>query len=74
LKETIFPTHSNILLFLFAPIFTFITSILGWIVIPFSRAGSLLNFETSLLFIFAVSSLGVYGIYVSQSFAKALNF
>jgi NADH-quinone oxidoreductase subunit H len=29
LKETIFPTHSNILLFLFAPIFTFITSILG---------------------------------------------
>merc|ERR1712087_647656 len=35
IKETIIPSNSNVLIFLFSPIFTFLISLLGWVVIPF---------------------------------------
>lgn len=64
-KEMLFPRRSNILLFIFAPMFTFFLSLLSWAVIPFSVFGSLVNIEYSVLYILAVSSLGVYGIILS---------
>ena len=64
-KEMLFPRKSNILLFIFAPMFTFFLSLLSWIVIPFSTFGSLVNIEYSVLYILAISSLGVYGIILS---------
>ena len=62
LKETIIPTQANTFLFLLAPVLTFATSMIGWAVVPFSEAGGLASLETGLLFMFAVASLGVYGV------------
>lgn len=64
-KETILPSHSNKKLFIIAPIITLFLSFIGWIVIPFgeNKVFADLNFEV--LYIFAVSSLAVYGIICS---------
>nr|YP_010139045.1 NADH dehydrogenase subunit 1 [Lithodesmium undulatum]QQJ94653.1 NADH dehydrogenase subunit 1 [Lithodesmium undulatum] len=61
-KETIFPSNSNILLFLIAPMLTFILSLIGWTVIPFSSNIVLADLNVGVLYLFAVSSLSVYGI------------
>lgn len=65
LKESIIPSHSNKLIFLSAPMYTFILSILGWIVIPFSESFVVADPNLSLMYLFATSSLGVYGIIFS---------
>ncbi|MDF2698993.1 MAG: nad1 [Haloplasmataceae bacterium] len=65
LKEIIIPSHSNVFIFLFAPVFTFFTSIILWLVIPFGESVSLLDFSYSSLYLLAISSLGVYGIIFS---------
>ena len=62
LKETIIPSNSNSVIFLFSPIFTFLISLLGWAVIPFGIGGVIVNFNLGILYFFAVSSLGVYSI------------
>lgn len=62
LKETIIPSNSNSLIFLFSPIFTFLISLLGWVVIPFGVGSVIVNFDLGILYFFAVSSLGVYSI------------
>ena len=62
LKETIIPSNSNSLIFLFSPIFTFLISLLGWVVIPFGIGAVIVNFNLGILYFFAVSSLGVYSI------------
>jgi len=64
-KETILPTSINTLLFLVAPILTFFLSILGWAVIPFGEGLVLSNIDLGVLFLFAISSLSVYGIVLS---------
>ena len=61
-KETIFPSNSNFVVFLIAPILTFILSLIGWAVIPFSENVVLADINIGILYLFAISSLSVYGI------------
>ena len=61
-KETILPTSSNKILFLFSPILTFTLALLAWAVIPVDYGLVLSNINVGILYIFAISSLGVYGI------------
>jgi NADH-quinone oxidoreductase subunit H len=65
IKETIFPSNSNVIIFILAPVITFLLSLLGWAVIPFGETMVLSDLNVGLLYIFAVSSLGVYGILTS---------
>ena len=61
-KETIIPTSSNKLIFLFSPILTFTLALIAWAVIPIDYEIVLSNINVGILYIFAISSLGVYGI------------
>jgi len=61
-KETILPSNSNIVIFLIAPILTFLLSLMGWAVIPFSEKIVLTDLNVGILYLFATSSLSVYGI------------
>ena len=65
IKESIFPSNSNVIIFILAPIITFLLSLLGWAVIPFGETAVLSDLNIGLLYIFAVSSLGIYGIITS---------
>ena len=62
LQETIIPSSANRGLFLLAPIITFTVALVAWAVIPFGPNMVLANVNVGLLYILAVSSLGVYGI------------
>jgi NADH-quinone oxidoreductase subunit H len=62
LKEPVLPNSANTLIFLLAPIITFTLSLIAWAVIPFGPGQLLVDFNIGLLYMFAVSSLGVYGI------------
>lgn len=64
-KESILPSNANIIIFVLAPIITFLLSLLGWAVIPFGETAVLSDLNIGLLYVFAVSSLGVYGIITS---------
>jgi len=61
-KETIFPSNSNKIIFLIAPMLTFVLSLIGWAVIPFSKQIVLSDINVGVLYLFATSSLSVYGI------------
>ena len=61
-KETIFPENSNKLIFTFSPILTFTLALIGWAVIPIDYKIVLADINVGVMYIFAVSSLGVYGI------------
>ena len=61
-KETTLPTSANIGIFLLAPSLAFILSLIGWSVIPFSEGVVLCDMNLGILYLFAVSSLNVYGI------------
>ena len=61
-KETIFPDNSNKLIFIFSPILTFTLALIGWAVIPVDYKIVLADINVGVMYIFAVSSLGVYGI------------
>jgi NADH-quinone oxidoreductase subunit H len=61
-KEVIVPTPSNKVIFILAPMITFVLSLIGWAVIPFDRGLVLANINVGALYVMAVSSLGVYGI------------
>ena len=65
LKETVIPTNSHTFSFVLAPILTLFLSLLGWSMIPFSFNAFYVDIDLGLLFLFAVSSLGVYGIILS---------
>jgi len=60
LKESILPKSSNTLIFIFSPIFTFGLALANWIVIPVGEGTLLCDFRLSLLYVFALSSLGVH--------------
>jgi|TARA_B110001452_G_scaffold19606_1_gene15795 NADH-quinone oxidoreductase subunit H len=64
-KETILPSNSNVAIFVAAPIMTFLLSVLGWAVIPYGETVVLSDLNVGILYVFAVSSLGVYGILMS---------
>ena len=61
-KEIIIPASSNKVIFIIAPIITMTLALIAWAVIPFSESQVLANINVGILYIFAVSSLGVYGI------------
>jgi NADH-quinone oxidoreductase subunit H len=64
-KETVIPTTSNRLIFVLSPIFTFVISLMGWAVIPFGEYSVLCELNIGFLYLFGISSLGVYGIILS---------
>lgn len=64
-KEVIIPTQSNRYLFRIAPIFALVPALVGWAVIPFDQGLVLANINAGVLFLFALSSLGVYGILIA---------
>ena len=61
-KETILPSSSNLFLFILAPIITFLLSLMGWAVMPFSETIVLSDINLGILYLFSISSLSVYGI------------
>tara|TARA_B100000579_G_scaffold436350_1_gene462068 strand:- start:137 stop:1135 length:999 start_codon:yes stop_codon:yes gene_type:complete len=61
-KEIIIPASSNKVIFILAPIITMTLALIAWAVIPFGENHVLANINVGILYIFAVSSLGVYGI------------
>ncbi len=61
-KEIIIPASSNKVIFILAPIITMTLALIAWAVIPFDEGQVLANINVGVLYIFAVSSLGVYGI------------
>lgn len=64
-KETLIPGYSNIYIFILSPIFTFLISMLCWSLIPFDFNIVISDINLGILFLFAFSSLGVYGIIMS---------
>lgn len=65
LKETIIPVFSNRTLFILAPILTFVLSLVTWCVIPFNSQKVFADLNLGILYLFAISSLGVYGIIIA---------
>jgi NADH-quinone oxidoreductase subunit H len=65
LKETIVPSAANRGLFLIAPIVTFTVALVAWAVIPFDEGWVLADINVGLLYLLAISSLGVYGIIIA---------
>jgi NADH-quinone oxidoreductase subunit H len=61
-KETVVPSGANRTVFIIAPIVSFALSLAAWAVVPFGRGVVISNINVGILYIFAISSLGVYGI------------
>lgn len=62
IKETILPAGANRTVFIMAPMLTFILSLIAWAVIPFDAGMVLADINVGVLYLFAISSLGVYGV------------
>ena len=65
LKETIIPASANRFLFILAPMITFVTALIAWAVVPFDDGWVIADINVGILYLFAISSLGVYGIIVA---------
>jgi NADH-quinone oxidoreductase subunit H len=65
MKETIIPTGANRVLFLMAPMLTFGLAMIAWAVIPVNDGWAIADINVGVLYLFAVSSLGVYGIIIA---------
>ena len=61
-KETVIPSGANKVVFIAAPVVTFLLGLIGWAVIPFDDGMVLADINVGILYLFAVSSLGVYGV------------
>ena len=64
-KETIFPTGADRVLFVIAPMITFGLAVVAWAVIPVNNHWAVANINVGILYLFAISSLGVYGIIIA---------
>lgn len=64
-KETILPTHANLIIFIIAPILSLVLALISWAVIPYTEGVVLADINISILYIFAVSSISVYAILMS---------
>lgn len=64
-KEIILPTRSNVYLFVVAPLFALTPALAGWAAIPFSDGMVLANINAGVLYLFAMSSIGVYGVLIA---------
>jgi len=62
IKEPILPSSANLFIFIMAPVITFMLSLVAWAVIPFDYGMVLSDLNVGILYLFAISSLGVYGI------------
>jgi NADH-quinone oxidoreductase subunit H len=65
MKETIIPSGANRALFIFAPMLTFILAMMAWAVIPVNEGWAIADINVGILYLFAISSLGVYGIIIA---------
>ncbi len=65
MKETIVPTGANRLLFLIAPLLTMTLAMIAWAVIPVNEGWAIADINVGILYLFAVSSMGVYGIVIA---------
>jgi len=65
MKETIVPAGANRILFLLAPMLTFILAMLAWAVIPVNDGWAIADINVGILYLFAISSLGVYGVIIA---------
>ena len=61
-KETILPSGADKVVFMIAPMLTFVLSLVAWAVIPFGEGLVIANINVGILYLFAISSLGVYGV------------
>lgn len=61
-KETVFPSSANLLVFIIAPIITFLLALISWCVLPINEGLVYSDLNVGVLYILAISSLGVYGI------------
>ena len=61
-KETILPAGANRVVFMLAPMLMFVLALIGWAVIPFDDGWVLADINVGILYLFAISSLGVYGV------------
>ena len=64
-KETVIPSGANRMLFLFAPFLTFSLAMVAWAVIPTGNGLAIANINVGVLYLLAISSLGVYGILIA---------
>lgn len=64
-KETIMPSRANSAIFIIAPMLTFTLALIGWAVIPFSQNWMVADINVGVLYLFAISSLGVYGVIIA---------
>jgi len=64
-KETVLPSSANTLIFILAPIITFLVSLVVWAVVPFGHSLVFADINVGVLYVLAISSLGVYGIITS---------
>ncbi|MEE8456286.1 MAG: NADH-quinone oxidoreductase subunit H, partial [Limibaculum sp.] len=62
LKEIVIPAGADKVVFLLAPFLTFVLATISWVVIPFADGWVVSDLNVGILYIFAISSLGVYGI------------
>ncbi|MFT8242753.1 NADH-quinone oxidoreductase subunit NuoH [Roseomonas sp. BN140053] len=65
MKETIIPAGSSRVLFILAPMITFILAMIAWAVIPVNEGWAIADINVGVLYLFAISSLGVYGIIIA---------
>ncbi len=64
LKEPVIPSGSDKFLFLFAPLITVVLSLAAWVVIPVAQGWAIADINVGILYVFAISSLGVYGVII----------
>jgi NADH-quinone oxidoreductase subunit H len=64
-KETIIPSGANRFLFLLAPMITFGLALIAWAVIPVQAGWAIANINVGILYLFAISSMGVYGVIIA---------
>ncbi|SDR08544.1 NADH-quinone oxidoreductase subunit NuoH [Pseudovibrio sp. Tun.PSC04-5.I4] len=65
LKEPVIPSGSDKFLFLFAPLVTVVLALAAWVVIPVADGWAIANINVGILYVFAISSLGVYGVIIA---------
>jgi NADH-quinone oxidoreductase subunit H len=65
MKETIIPTGANRILFIVAPLLTMTLAMIAWAVIPVNEGWAIADINVGVLYLFAISSLGVYGIVIA---------
>lgn len=65
IKETLYPSHSIKISFIFAPIFIFLINLLGWLVIPFGEGYVIADLNIGVLYLFVISSFSVYSLLIA---------